>query len=68
MSAEEYERLAAIYTPKPARRTCLQCDKKFDSQDPENRICKPCRKALGIPLADAPGPPPGRGRLDGNQL
>lgn len=26
-------------------RTCLRCNKSFNSQGPQNRICRPCAKS-----------------------
>ena len=31
----------------PARRTCLRCNKAFDSAGPANRVCKSCRRENG---------------------
>ncbi len=31
----------------PARRTCLKCNKAFDSAGPANRVCKSCRRENG---------------------
>ncbi len=30
--------------PRVAERVCLKCNKKFLSQGPGNRICKPCAR------------------------
>jgi hypothetical protein len=37
----------ALHTPKPEpkKRTCLRCDKKFNSKGKYNRICEPCTLA-----------------------
>lgn len=32
---------------KEAIRTCLKCDKKFQSQSPGHRYCDTCRNAIG---------------------
>ncbi|WP_142850991.1 hypothetical protein [Telmatospirillum sp. J64-1] len=30
---------------RPAKRTCLRCRRKFESQGPHNQMCGPCRNA-----------------------
>lgn len=30
--------------PKTAKRTCLSCDRPFDSTGPGNRMCQQCRR------------------------